>query len=274
MTTFWMRTSLTCLACSLAGTAEAQTRYLSLYGSEGTTVSNEQTTPFLYGNANAGGLVNDRLISVYALGTDVESLSRGQISSRVDFAGIAPFVDQVQLRYSIQVNGLENLVGDGRLVRTFFLNAQGIFGDGFNGISGVRNITRVSGITTAVQEIQKLTLGSTFPVFSNRFDGMYTFFLTVNPAVTPVVFLQVGSSCYVESVDGLPSYCTNALGVRSLSMSAPALSRASLRMTTEGNAFAVLGGVPEPATWAMLIAGFGLVGVALRRQRRVLVPCA
>jgi PEP-CTERM motif len=30
------------------------------------------------------------------------------------------------------------------------------------------------------------------------------------------------------------------------------------------------GVVPEPATWAMLIAGFGLVGTALRRQRRAI----
>ena len=29
----------------------------------------------------------------------------------------------------------------------------------------------------------------------------------------------------------------------------------------------VVGGVPEPATWAMLIAGFGLVGAAARRRR-------
>jgi hypothetical protein len=27
------------------------------------------------------------------------------------------------------------------------------------------------------------------------------------------------------------------------------------------------GAVPEPATWAMLLAGFGLVGVSARRRR-------
>jgi hypothetical protein len=30
---------------------------------------------------------------------------------------------------------------------------------------------------------------------------------------------------------------------------------------------ATVTGVPEPATWAMLIAGFGLVGFAARRRR-------
>jgi hypothetical protein len=28
--------------------------------------------------------------------------------------------------------------------------------------------------------------------------------------------------------------------------------------------------VPEPATWTMLIAGFGLVGTAVRRRREAL----
>jgi hypothetical protein len=32
------------------------------------------------------------------------------------------------------------------------------------------------------------------------------------------------------------------------------------------------GGVPEPATWAMMLMGFGTIGVALRRRRRGLVP--
>ena len=28
-------------------------------------------------------------------------------------------------------------------------------------------------------------------------------------------------------------------------------------------------GVPEPASWALMLSGFGLAGVALRRQRRL-----
>lgn len=37
-----------------------------------------------------------------------------------------------------------------------------------------------------------------------------------------------------------------------------------------GGAFSVeVGAVPEPASWAMLIAGFGLVGATLRRRRAV-----
>jgi hypothetical protein len=41
----------------------------------------------------------------------------------------------------------------------------------------------------------------------------------------------------------------------------------------DGNpgAFAYAGAVPEPASWAMLIAGFGLVGAVMRRQARTAV---
>jgi PEP-CTERM motif len=33
----------------------------------------------------------------------------------------------------------------------------------------------------------------------------------------------------------------------------------------------VLSGVPEPTTWALLIAGFGVIGVSMRRRQRVAV---
>ena len=48
----------------------------------------------------------------------------------------------------------------------------------------------------------------------------------------------------------------------------------SIRLDTSSNAFEVdnlsisrnIGGVPEPTTWMMMIAGFGLVGVGMRRR--------
>lgn len=40
-----------------------------------------------------------------------------------------------------------------------------------------------------------------------------------------------------------------------------------LAFSIQGTAVAVTPGVPEPATWALLIAGFGGIGVAMRRRR-------
>jgi hypothetical protein len=46
----------------------------------------------------------------------------------------------------------------------------------------------------------------------------------------------------------------------------------SSHTVTDGQAVGVLaGGVPEPATWAMMILGAGLAGASLRRSRRAAV---
>ena len=55
-------------------------------------------------------------------------------------------------------------------------------------------------------------------------------------------------------------------------------SLTGLRFTSTGKAFEfddiAVGGVPEPQTWAMLIIGFGLVGVTARRRSRATVVTA
>jgi hypothetical protein len=55
---------------------------------------------------------------------------------------------------------------------------------------------------------------------------------------------------------------------------AGAFDLASLRIWTEGelivgNIASEAAPVPEPAAWALMIAGFGLAGAALRRRRTV-----
>ena len=55
-------------------------------------------------------------------------------------------------------------------------------------------------------------------------------------------------------------------------------SLTGLRFTSTGKAFEfddiAIGGVPEPQTWAMLIIGFGLVGITARRRNRTSVVAA
>ena len=55
----------------------------------------------------------------------------------------------------------------------------------------------------------------------------------------------------------------------------PPLTGSDLAFTTFVNsAGSAASPTPEPATWAMMIAGFGLVGYAMRRRARAAVACA
>ena len=52
---------------------------------------------------------------------------------------------------------------------------------------------------------------------------------------------------------------------------------AAARLTSTNNAFetdnwAIVGGVPEPSTWALLILGFGAIGFSMRRRRAAAKP--
>jgi hypothetical protein len=53
------------------------------------------------------------------------------------------------------------------------------------------------------------------------------------------------------------------------------LSRYALQLSSGvGNGNSVIGGVPEPTSWALMIAGFGVVGGALRRKARAEITTA
>ena len=47
--------------------------------------------------------------------------------------------------------------------------------------------------------------------------------------------------------------------------------RGALYFNVNGTHFGAVGAGPEPATWAMMLLGFGALGFQMRRQRKVLI---
>jgi hypothetical protein len=75
----------------------------------------------------------------------------------------------------------------------------------------------------------------------------------------------------IDSTPGLQTFTFNKTGLISF-VYIPQTTRGGF-IQADNFVFDTAGAVPEPASWAMLIAGFGLTGAAMRR-RRVAVACA
>ncbi len=109
----------------------------------------------------------------------------------------------------------------------------------------------------------ELTFGSTLNYNNNVITGF--------SYGTTGVYTNTGSGTYFEVIGANRPFLTYTYG-----FIPTAAGTLSLRLgTTSGdnigpvldNVLVTSGAVPEPATWAMLITGFGLVGFAARRRR-------
>lgn len=88
------------------------------------------------------------------------------------------------------------------------------------------------------------------------------------------LFLTSGRSYDVYAAFNLiavPGSMTGSITMNSLNTSRIGIDAPTDTLTSQSGAFLGLaqtpGGVPEPATWAIFIVGFGLVGTAARRRR-------
>ena len=143
-------------------------------------------------------------------------------------------------------------------------------------ITGIDN----TGIPETATFRQQTDVGGTFTSyfdFSNDLVGSYTFALitsTRNATITLEQLLGTGGSIVLQQLTGTGS----SLTLNTADLAANTTYRFSFTSnypagggTTSGNLSfyaAATPPVPEPATWAMMILGFGGIGMVLRRRRR------
>jgi hypothetical protein len=109
--------------------------------------------------------------------------------------------------------------------------------------------------------------------FKNDLTGFYIFDLTsstLNSTITLEKVLSTGGTIVVDQVTG----STRHLELDSSTLNAGDTYRFTYSYTTpdgggtvSGNASFYPGSVPEPATWAMMLIGFGGIGMTMRRRR-------
>ena len=87
----------------------------------------------------------------------------------------------------------------------------------------------------------------------------------INVSKTLDIFTGAGSAPALLTSDFGP-VSRNWAGTANI-FDEPANLGAILYLDTTAGTYAVTGGVPEPASWALLIGGFAMIGAAMRRRR-------
>lgn len=154
---------------------------------------------------------------------------------------------------------------------TTAFNQLGVFDAGANGIVGT--------VSVGVYDANTMLSVSPIATFTNFANSNSYAVQTVSTFVLAPGNYQLaawgfGNSDNNYNSSGAPSLITfNSLGGRltangvAYSVGAPGSFATILEAPDTRYGAGTLGAVPEPATWAMLITGFGLVGFSARRRR-------
>jgi phospholipase/lecithinase/hemolysin len=131
-------------------------------------------------------------------------------------------------------------------------------------VAGVPNPTEVEG--QQLQALLNAGLDTVEPLPSNlyRFD-YFSFFFALQADPTQFGLpadLDFNTPCLLGEIPSRDIDCTGYLSFDGTHVTSAVQRAISIRIANQIG----INAVPEPATWAMLIAGFGLVGAAVRRR--------
>lgn len=225
------------------------------------------------------GLVSVRKGAVGKYGTDVS-----QISTAWYFTNITPFVANGWGNPNNSNNGFfqffENAAGlPGMTVsggwsgggKLFTLNVSGGTGDASNAarLWNAPALGGPAGDTAGSFQTFSLSLVATFatPAVLNPVTGWFEQWNVMPTKVTGTIsgtFLN--DSTTNPAANGLYSFAFAIKGPGSWATDVGAFWGSQTNPIFARSRWAAPGPIPEPATWAMLILGFGLVGAALRRR--------
>lgn len=134
------------------------------------------------------------------------------------------------------------------------------------------NIGSTAQLTNLVSAIAFDVSTPIAPFFSglNLDAGTYFMFLALSGNRGGAAWATSDPATFVSSPNASPGldFYANSLAspvYRSIFASIPETKAMHYRVDVVGG---LPGAIPEPATWAMLIAGFGMVGAAMRQTRR------
>jgi len=125
----------------------------------------------------------------------------------------------------------------------------------------------ISGPSATFDDIFQFTIpqngsgsGSISTSFSSLVDQLTLNQVLINGTAYPLISSSGGQSLAVTGVPILNGVM-NTIEVKGVT------SATAVAATYTGTATFAAGAVPEPASWAMMIGGFGLIGAAMRRRR-------
>jgi phospholipase/lecithinase/hemolysin len=132
-------------------------------------------------------------------------------------------------------------------------------------VAGVPNPTEIEGLQ--LQALLNAGLDTVEPLPSNlyRFD-YFAFFLALQADPTQFGLpadIDLDTPCLLGETPSRDIDCTGYLSFDGIHVTSAVQRAISIEVANQIG----INAVPEPATWAMLITGFGLVGLAARRRR-------